>query len=103
MITDTPALSQGHNEAAARTLIDHAIAATPLGDPVPKMTARLIAAAIHGGPETALAAFAATGVLDQEGATAELKRTQMDDLPSHWWFALDTYLRRHGEIEVRHG
>lgn len=103
MITDMPALSHGHNEATARKLIDRAIAATPLGDPVPKMTARLIAATIHGGPETSLAAFAATGVLDHPGAIAELKRTQMDDLPSHWWSALDTYLRRHGEAEVRHG
>ncbi|MGO4129923.1 hypothetical protein AB4028_15795 [Janibacter sp. RAF20_2_2] len=103
MTTDIPALSHEHNEHTARRLIDRAIAATPLGDPVPKMTARLIAAAIHGGPGTALATFAATGVLDQPGAITELNRTSMDDLPSHWWFALDTYLRRHSQVEVRHG
>lgn len=103
MKTDTQVLPQGHNELTARSLIDGAIAATPLGDSVPTMTARLIAATIHGGPGTALAAFAATGVLDQRGATAELNRTQMGDLPSRWWFSLDAYLRRQAETEVRHG
>lgn len=90
-----------YNEPAAKRLIDHVVAATPRGASIPERTARLIAATIHGGPGTALASFAATGVLDQPAATDELNLLDMGDLPTRWWFALDTYLRSEA-TEVRH-
>ncbi len=47
-------------------------------------TARVIAAATHGGYGTALCTFAATGVLRGVAALAELRAVPSTDLPQPW-------------------
>ena len=47
-------------------------------------TVRIIAATVHGGYGTALCAFAATGVLDEESALTELRAVPSTELPQTW-------------------
>lgn len=97
MNTDT---RQGlRNEHVARRRINKAIAETPVGGSIPTPTARLIAATIHGGPDTALSRFAATGELDPNQSVRELDDIAFHQLPPDWWLALDAYLRE----EADHG
>ena len=47
-------------------------------------TARIIAATVHGGYGTALCTFAATGVLREKAALAELRAVPSTELPQTW-------------------
>lgn len=97
MNTDTrEALSSDH---LAQQRIDRSIARTPLGNPIPTATARLIAATIHHGPDTALGRYAASGQLDRRQAIEELSQTAINDLAPDWWLALDAHLRKEGSRE----
>lgn len=96
MNTDTQATRcpQPCNECTAQQRINQAIAQTPLGASIPASIARLIAATIHRGPDTALGRFAATGVLDAHAAAQELHSDSARELPPDWWLALDLYLQQ---------
>lgn len=47
-------------------------------------TARIIAASVHGGYQTALCTFAATGVLSGNAVLAELRAAPSTQLPEMW-------------------
>jgi hypothetical protein len=89
----------GRNEDHARIKIDAALQRHRPGAPIDRTTARLIAAAIHTGHQSALARFAASGHLDREAARNELFDAPLDT-PATWWRALDIYLQHQ---EVDHG
>lgn len=54
--------------------------------------ARLIAATVHPGDDSALSAFASTGVLDAEAALAELNDLQVPLEQEGWVDALGRYI-----------
>jgi len=47
-------------------------------------TARIIAASVHGGYQTALCTFAATGIIHRDAALAELRAVPSTQLPETW-------------------
>ena len=86
---------EADNERLATALINEAIASARMSDDlITTACARLIAAAIHRGPTSALGQFAATGLLNQLQATVELWDSSTIEVPVRWWSALDLYLKR---------
>jgi hypothetical protein len=88
-------------ERLATRLINRNIAyAEDRDGPITTSTARLIAACIHAGEDTALAAFAATGRLELDEAITEIdaQRLNVERLP--WVSALWDYLESHDEVQL---
>ncbi|MEI2713619.1 MAG: hypothetical protein V9G04_10090 [Nocardioides sp.] len=81
-----------HTPQAPYDRLKRAVAsANSSGGVVSTNTARLLAAAIHEGPSTALGRFAASGDLNLPAATTELWDLPIDDVPADWWSALNHY------------
>lgn len=53
-------------------------------DLIDHVTARIIAATMHGGYHTALCTFAATGILHRDAVLAELRAVPSTQLPETW-------------------
>jgi len=76
----------------AQELIDDALAAWD-GKPVADATARVIAASVHAGSDTALGRFAGSGELDPGQALIELRAAPTGAMHCLWRGALEDYLR----------
>lgn len=74
----------------AREIIELGLALDP--EARSQTLARLIAASLHDGPDTALARFAATGVLDPEFALQELNDLRVPLEQEGWVDALGRYI-----------
>lgn len=90
MITNTPTASAPDESAKAYQRITEAIAHAQ--GPIDYATARLIAAALHPGPGTALEQFAATGRFDLVVLEHELRMHRYPMVQEVWRGALLTYL-----------
>ncbi|HEX4058067.1 MAG TPA: hypothetical protein VHX87_07105 [Galbitalea sp.] len=82
----------------ARQRINAAIA-EPGVELIDTATARIIAASVHGGYGTALCTFAATGVLKEKAALAELGAVPSTELPQTWREAFTDFVN---EASVDH-
>lgn len=85
------ALSAPDQTETARELIDEALASWN-GKPVATALARVIAASVHAGSDTALARFAGSGELDVDQAIIELRGTSTSRMHWLWRGALAGYL-----------
>lgn len=85
------ALSAPDQTEKARKLIDDALASWN-GEPIASAMARVIAASIHTGSETALSRFAGSGELDANQALTELKAVPKSAMHWLWRGALSGYL-----------
>lgn len=68
-------------------------------DLIDAVTARIIAASVHGGYGTALCTFAGTGVLHGKAALAELRALPSGGLPQTWREAFTDFVN---EASVDH-
>lgn len=75
----------------ARELIDEALASWS-GEPIGTALARVIAASVHSGSDTALGCFAGNGELDADQALNELRTTPRGEIHLLWRGVLAGYL-----------
>jgi hypothetical protein len=75
----------------ARELIDEALASRD-GESIGTALARVIAASVHTGPETALGRFAGSGELDADQALIELSAIPKSEMHVLWRGTLAGYL-----------
>lgn len=83
---------QADNERLAAQVISVALVNTGHDRPIPTGIARIIAAAVHDGPQTALGSFAATGHLNRAQAAAELRDVHCYHTPAYWQLALEHFI-----------
>lgn len=85
------ALSAPDQTETARKHIDDALASWD-GEPIAIALARVIAASVHAGTDTALGRFAGCGELDADQALIELRATPRDEMHWLWRGTLAGYL-----------
>jgi uncharacterized membrane protein len=79
----TAAQTAPDQSSRARHHINAAVAESGI-ELIDATTARIIAASVHGGYQTALCTFAATGVIHRDAALAELRAVPSTQLPEMW-------------------
>lgn len=89
------ALSAPDQTAKAQELIDDALTSWN-GEPIATAMARVIAASIHAGPESALGRFAGNGELDLDQALIELRAIPKGEIRFLWRGVLAGYLHTQG-------
>ncbi|MBT9605764.1 hypothetical protein [Microbacterium sp.] len=92
--TTTRAAAPDETEKA-RQLIELGLALDPAARSV--TVARLIAASLHAGPDTALKRFAATGTLDAQAALDELNNLHVPFSQEGWVETLGQYIVATGD------
>lgn len=86
----TPTIATPDQTDEARQIITLMIALDP--EAQGRTLARLVAATLHGGPDTALERFASTGDLDSEAALAELNDLRVPLEQEDWIDTLGRYI-----------
>jgi len=81
--TTTTARTAPDQSSRARHHINAALAESGI-ELIDHVTARIIAATMHGGYHTALCTFAATGILHEKATLAELRAVPSTQLPETW-------------------
>ncbi|MBP5802744.1 hypothetical protein J2D78_11680 [Microbacterium maritypicum] len=94
MNSSTISATASDHSSKARQLIELGLALDP--EARSATLARLIAASVHSGPDTALERFAATGTLDAETALTELNDVRVPLEGEPWIDALGTHIVTHG-------
>lgn len=82
-------LRQHEQEDHCRTILSDLITED---SPIDAGTARIIAACLHDGPDTALSRFAATGALHLTDSLTELARIRVPEEQTDWVIALWEHL-----------